>query len=300
MGLPPTTSSAERSHRQVMAGLAANVLLAGGKLIAGVVGHSYALIADAVESLADMLGSVVILGGLHIGAREPDKDHPYGHGKAEALAATIVALMVLIAGAGVLVKSFDSFRERAAPPASWTLGVLIVVVLVKGALYLRGRRLARATGSAALGVDASHHLSDAVSSLAALTGVALAVLKGWTWADGAAGLVGGALIVVNGAMLLRAPVHELMDKEPHGVPGDAASAAAEVPGVRRVQKALVRQSGPWLWIDMHVWVDPDMSVRDSHRLAHAVKDAVRARMPRVRDVLVHVEPDAAARPAPDA
>lgn len=285
----------ERAARLALVGLGVNMSLAGMKLIAGVVGHSYALIADAVESMADLLGSVVIWGGLKIGARPADEDHPYGHGKAESLAALVVAGMVLAAGIAVAVKAIDVLITPVRAPAPWTLIVLGVVLVSKETMFRVVRRAARATGSSAVHTDAWHHRTDAITSLAAAIGIGLSVFAGWTRADGVAALLGGLLIVGNGVALARRPLHELMDREPDGLTGRASEIASRVPGVELVQQCKARQSGTTSFIDMHVWVDGAMSVRESHALAHAVKDAVRGQLPQIADVLIHIEPADRAR-----
>lgn len=276
----------------MLIGLLANVALASLKLLAGIVGHSYALIADAIESMADILGSAVILGGLHIAARPADQNHPYGHGKAEALAAMVVAIMVLAAGIGIGVKSVDQIMSPHHAPAAWTLGVLIVVLVVKFGLFRVVRKAGKASGSGAVHVDAWHHWTDAMTSLAALIGISISLIggAGYERADPIAALVASGVIVMNAILLFRTPLRELMDEEPSSVVEQARLLATAVDGVIHVEKTAARASGGRHWIDMHVWVDPTMSIVEAHDLSHRVKDAVRGKMPSVVDVLVHVEP----------
>jgi cation diffusion facilitator family transporter len=281
-----------RGQRLALAGLLATIGLATTKLVAGILGHSYALIADAIESMVDIVASVVIWGGLHIASKPADEDHPYGHGRAETVAAMIVAVLVGSAGLGIGIKAVHQVVSPGQTPARFTLWVLIAVIVVKLALFRFVRRAAREVGSGAMHVDAWHHAGDAITSVAALVGISAAILAGpgYAWADGAAALVAACVIILNGVLLVRAPLRDLMDTSPPDIVETARRTAAAVPGVVNVQKAVARKSGVQYWLDMHVRVDPQMTVRDSHALAHRVKDEVRAVMPDVADVLVHIEP----------
>ena len=160
--------STGRGVRAAQTGVLVNAGLAVVKLLAGIFGHTYALIADAVESGADVLGSLIVWGGLAVAARPPDEDHPFGHGKAEALAALAVALMLLAAAAGIAFEAAREIRTPHQVPAPWTLGVLVAVIVVKGALSRRVGRVGSAIGSTAVRADAWHHLSDALTSAGGL------------------------------------------------------------------------------------------------------------------------------------
>jgi cation diffusion facilitator family transporter len=291
-GPVPAPPDFSRGQRLAIAGLLATIGLATTKLIAGILGHSYALIADAMESMVDIVGSVVIWGGLHIASKPADEDHPYGHGRAETVAAMIVAFLVGSAGLAIGIKAVHQVLEPGPAPARFTLWVLIAVIVVKVAMFRFVRAAARETRSGAMHADAWHHASDAVTSVAALFGISAAIMggPGYAWADGAAALVAACVIVLNGVLLVRAPLRDLMDTSPPDIVERALRTAAGVGGVANVQKVVARKSGVQYWLDMHVRVDPDMTVRDSHALAHRVKDEVRAVMPDVADVLVHIEP----------
>ncbi len=274
-------------------GAVVNLLLAVGKLIAGLVGHSQALVADAIESFADLFGSMIVWRGLVVAARPPDDDHPYGHGKAEALSAAVIAVLLLVAAAGIAGQSLRMIFVDHPAPHPWTLAVLFGVVVVKELLFRFALGQGQATDSSAVKTDAWHHRSDAITSLAAAVGISLAVVGGPTWAaaDDGAAIVAAGIIAFNGWHLLRPALEELMDTMPsNGVTGDIRSAAAAVEGVDNVEKCYVRRMGWQLFVDMHIRVDPDMTVARSHAIAHAVKDSVRSAVGNVRDVLVHVEP----------
>jgi cation diffusion facilitator family transporter len=285
-----TATDTTRGQRLALTGLLVNVVLSMIKLLAGLVGHSYALVADAIESMTDIVGSVVIWGGLRIASKPADEDHPYGHGKAESLAALIVAMMIIAAGLGIAAKSISEILTPHHTPAAFTLWVLIAVVIIKGALFWFVRRASKETGSGAVAVDAWHHVSDAVTSLAAFVGITISLIWAYPAADDIAALLASAIIIFNGVLLFRGPVHELMDREPPEVVAQARAVAESIPGVVNTEKIAAHTHGTRYWVDMHVRVDPLMSVRDAHALSHKVKDAVRERLPRVADVLIHIEP----------
>ncbi|HYE60528.1 MAG TPA: cation diffusion facilitator family transporter [Phycisphaerales bacterium] len=294
---PSVQASNRRARTLVFAGLATNVTLAALKLGAGIVGNSYALIADAIESLADIFGSAVIWVGLRVAARPRSERHPYGYGKAESLAALIVALLMFGAGIGICIEAIREIRTPHHAPAWWTLLVLAGTVIVKESLFRAVRRAAKDTTSAAVETDAWHHRADAITSAAAFIGIAIALIggRGYEQADDWAALFAAAMIFINASLLIGGPVRELLDVTSPEEVETASAIAARVPGVVTVHKVFARKSGTQYWLDMHVWVDPAMTVRDAHTLAHAVKDAIREANPRISDVLIHVEP-AAERP----
>lgn len=278
--------------RVTLVGLGVNVLLATIKLIAGIFGHSYALVADAVESFSDILGSFVIWGGLKMSSKPPDEDHPYGHGKAEALAALAVAGLLAVAAIGIASKSIHEIITPHHAPAAWTLIVLVVVVVAKEVMFRVARRVAREEKSDAVQTDAWHHRADAITSLAAFIGIGISVWKGpgWEPADDWAALLAAALILWNAASLARQPLAELLDQKPEAIPERAAAIARTVDGVRDVEQSHARKAGPRFWVDMHVEVDPEMSVADAHVISGKVKAAIKAQMPEVAGVLIHIEP----------
>ncbi len=286
--------------RLPLLGLLVSVALALVKLFSGLIGHSYALIADAVESIADIFASMVVWGGVMIAARPPDDDHPYGHGKAEPLAALVVALMLIAAGAGIAIQSIREILVPHHGPAPFTLWVLLGVVAVKEILFRIVHRAGARSGSSALLADAWHHRSDAITSFVAAVGISIALIGGerYASADGWAALVASGVILFNAWRLLMPPLHELMDADQQDVTERARAVAAGVAGILDVEKVTARKAGTGYWADMHIEVDPDMSVRDAHELAHRVKDAVMAAMPAVRDVLVHIEPPRQIPPEP--
>lgn len=279
--------------RVALLGMAINILLALVKITAGIFGNAYALIADGIESTLDIGGSAVIWGGLKFAARPPDETHPYGHGKAEPIAAIVVAVGVIIAAGGLAVQSVREILVPHHAPAPWTLVVLIVVVLVKEILYRSVIRIGRDVESTAVQTDAWHHRSDALTSIAAFIGISIALVggEGWEPADDWAALLACGLIAFNGYRLLSPALHEIMDTAPRGDLNEKIrAAAAQVPGVLEIEKTLVRKMGLRFYVDLHLRVDGEISVTAGHDIAHDVKSAIRATEPRIADVLVHVEP----------
>ena len=291
----------ERGLRAARAGLLINVGLVIVKLGAGAFGRSYALIADGVESSLDVVSSLVVWGGLRITARPADEDYPYGYGKAEALATVIVALLLVGAAAVIAAAAIREIRTPHHMPAPFTLAVVPVVVVVKEVLFRRVLRIGHETGSSAVQADAWHHRSDAITSAAAFVGIALALWggPGWEAADDWAALAASLVIALNGVRLLRPAVGDLMDRMPAGPDVDRIARAAEaVEGVRAVEKLRVRRLGLDYYVDLHVQADPEVPLREAHTLSGKVKGAIKAAVPGVAGVLIHMEPYEGEPPPP--
>jgi len=270
-----------------------SVLLATVKITAGLLGHSYALIADGIESLLDVVSSLVVWGGLRIAAFPPDHNHPYGHGKAESLVAIVVSLGLLVAAPGLAVQSVREIVTPQHGPAPFTLAVLVLVVAVKEFLYRRLARIGRATASTALAVDAWHQRLDALTSIAAFVGISIALVggAGYESADDWAALVACGIIGWSGIRLLRSSIGEVMDAAaPEALCSAIRSVAESAPGVVAVEKCIARKSGPGWLVDIHVEVDGRLSVVDGHAIGHRVKEALCSSNLGVLDVLVHIEP----------
>ena len=286
-------SRLKRSLRVTLIGLAVNVLLAAVKLTAGILGQSYALIADAVESLADVFSSIIVWRGVVVAAAPADEDHPYGHGKAEPIAAAIVASILLLAALGIMVQAVRAILSPHEGPAPFTLAILLITILVKEGLFRYVIREGVQIDSAVVRMDAWHHRSDAITSLTAAIGISIALVGGGRFAsaDSLAAIVGAAIIAWNGWRLLRPSLDELMDAAPNkSFSTQIVDIAGSVPGVNAVEKCIVRKMGFHYFVDMHVEVDPQMTVQQGHDIAHQVKDQIRERLPSVHDVLVHIEP----------
>ena len=214
----------QRSLRATFLGLAINAVLSVAKLAAGIFGHSHALIADAVESFADVFSSIIVWRALVVAAAPADDDHPYGHGKAEPLAAAVVATMLLLAAAGIGVKSVQELSSPQRGPEPFTLLVVIAVVVIKEALFRFVHREASALESTAVRSDAWHHRSDAITSLAASIGITVALVggKNYAGADDVAAIVAAGIIAWNGWQLLRPAMDELMEPVESPFPFDTS------------------------------------------------------------------------------
>jgi cation diffusion facilitator family transporter len=289
-----TGSSMSRAGARVaLLGLVINVVLASVKIVAGVVGHAYVLIADGMESVLDIGGSIVIWGGLTVAARPPDMTHPYGHGKAEPLAALLVALCVLAAAIGLAIESVREILTPHHGPAPFTLAVLVVVIVIKEVLFQYVNRIGQNLESTAVQTDAWHHRSDALTSAAAFIGISIALIGGERWqsADDWAALFACAVIAANGIRLARPAFYEIMDTAPSGkIVRCIRAVASSVSGVVEVEKCYARKMGLDYYVDLHVGVDGNISVQAGHEIAHRVKSAIQQSDSRVADVLVHVEP----------
>jgi cation diffusion facilitator family transporter len=277
-------------------GMAVNLVLAVVKIVAGFVGNSYALIADGIESAADIVSSLVVWTGLKISALPPDEDHPYGHGKAEPIAGLIVALALL--GAAIFI-AWQSIREIITPhhsPAWFTLVVLVLVIATKELLYRFVFRVGNDLASTAVKGDAWHHRSDALTSAAAFVGISIALIggEGYESADDWAALLACVVILFNGYKIFRTALAEIMDTAaPDALQQQIRALSAAVPGVVRIEKCRTRKSGLSLIVEIHIEVDGDLSVRRGHEIAHEVSNRLTASELSILHVIAHVEPAAA-------
>jgi cation diffusion facilitator family transporter len=285
--------AARRGIQAAQLGLLVNAVLAVVKLIAGVVGNAYALVADAVESSADIFSSMVVWRGLRIASREADDDYPFGYGKAEALATAVVALMLLGAAVGIAVEAVREILTPHHTPAPFTLAVLVGVVVVKEVLYRRVVAVGDEVRSTAVKADAWHHRSDALTSIAAFIGISIALVggPGWESADDWAALFAAGIIVFNALKLLRPAIDDIMDRRP-GTELEAriSAAALGTPEVQAIEKVRIRKVGLTYQVDLHVQANPAMSLHDAHLLSGRVKGAIRTAVPEVEGVLIHMEP----------
>jgi cation diffusion facilitator family transporter len=285
--------ASERGIRSAQLGILVNTLLAIAKLIAGLVGNAYALVADAVESTADIFSSTIVWGGLRLASRDPDDAYPFGYGKAEPLAAAVVSLMLLAAALGIAIEAISEIRTPHRSPAPWTLVVLVVVMAIKWLLSRRVRGVGVDIGSTAVKADASHHLSDAVTSAAAFVGISIALWggPGWESADDWAALLASGVIFFNGVNMLRPTLQDLMDRMPGPEVVEPIRRAAEsVDGVLATEKLAVRRAGIAYRVTIHVQADPKLPLDAAHVLGGRVKSAIRTAVPGVKYVLVHMEP----------
>lgn len=271
-----------------------NCVLALVKIVTGIIGDAYALVADGIESIADIFSSAIVWSGLRIATKPPDETHPYGHGKAESLAGIIVSLFLFCAAVLIAVQSVHEIQTPHGTPAWYTLLVLGLVIGVKEALFRANVRVGNALQSSALKGDAWHHRSDALTSLAAFVGISVAIIggPGYENADDWAALLACVVIVYNAVDLLRTGVNEVMDASaPVALDREIRQIAGSVEGVLAVEKCRVRKSGLTLLMDIHLIVNGERTVRSGHDIAHAVKNRLLASTIPVTDIVVHIEPD---------
>jgi cation diffusion facilitator family transporter len=289
-----TARLAHAGARLVLWGMLLNAVLAAAKFAGGVFGHTYALIADGAESLLDILSSLLVWMGFRVAARPPDADHPYGHGKAEAVSALAVAVFIFAMAGWV---GWHAIREIVTPhrgPAWWTLPLLAGVIVAKWIFSRRLNAAGEMSGSTALGAEALHHWTDAMTSAAAFVGIAIALIggPGWETADDWAALFACVVIAFNGVGMLGKALGDVMDTAaPEEFDREIRNIAMAVPGVCTLDKVRVRKSGLSHLVDIQVRVDGELTVREGHDIAHAVKDALIASAScAVSDVSVHIEP----------
>ncbi|HXS24630.1 MAG TPA: cation diffusion facilitator family transporter, partial [Gemmatimonadales bacterium] len=284
-----TEPRVRKSIRTTQVGLLTNTALAIVKVIAGIAGHSQALIADGIESTADVCSSLVVWSGLRISARSADDDYPFGYGKAEPLSALAVGLLLMLAALMIAVESVRQILTPHLTPRPFTLVVLVAVVLIKEVLFRRVIRVGADVGSTAVQADAWHHRSDAITSAAAFVGISVALIggPGWEAADDWAALLASVIIVYNAIGVIRPATQDLMDRAPgEEMISRVAAAAAAVPGVSAIEKLKVRKAGMGYYVDLHVQADPAMPLHAAHVLSGMVKSAIREAVPEVTGALI--------------
>ena len=285
---------AGKGMKSTLVGIFINLGLALAKCSAGLIGHSFALVADGLESGADVISGLAVYFGLRLAAKPPDRDHPYGHGKAEPIAAAIVGLTLVAAASAIMIESIHHILIPHQLPQPYTLVVLAGVLIVKELLFRYVGSVGNAIGSVAVKTDAWHHRSDAITSAFAFFGISIALLggQGWESADDWAALCASVIILYNAWKQMRPALFELTDRTPDPtLEARVRTVAGQVPGVLGLDKCFVRKMGFSYYVDLHVIVNGGMSVREGHHIAHRVEDEVLASLPQISEVLVHIEPE---------
>jgi cation diffusion facilitator family transporter len=284
---------ATQGIQKIQQGIFLNLVLSVVKFFAGVFGNSFALVADALESLADVFSSIIVWFGLSTASKAPDENHPFGHGKAEPMAALFVAISLITAAIFIAIESVRNILTPHELPAAFTLVVLVLVISLKEIMYRRAVKTAKEIGSLAVESDAWHHRSDALTSLAAAVGVTIAILggKGYESADDWAALLAAVMIVYNAFLIFKPALGEMMDEAPPAsFVAEIKGLARQVEGILDVEKCFIRKSGFEYFIDLHIIVDGNLTVREGHDIGHRVKDHIIKNKPQVWHVLTHVEP----------
>ncbi len=272
----------------------ASFLLAVIKGLAGYFGNSYALIADAIESTADIFSSLFVLFGLKYAKRPADKNHPYGHGKIEPLITFIVVAFLVASAIIIASESIHNIRTPQEAPKSWTLYILAVIILWKEISYRIVIKKSIETNSSSLKADAWHHRSDAITSVAAFIGISIAVFfgDGYEVADDYAALFASGFILYNSYKIFRPALGEIMDEHVYDdLIDEIRKESLKVEGIMGTEKCFVRKAGMQYHVELHAIVDGEISVTEGHSLAHKLKDALKKEIPNLGQVLIHIEPN---------
>lgn len=273
--------------------MSVGAVLSMAKILVGLHAGSASVVSDGLEAAGDVLASAIVYAGLWLASKPPDAEHPYGHGRYETLAGLGVGAMLLVAGSGIFWHSLKHLDLRDERLESYALYPLIAAVVIKTALAVVKFRASKQIGSTALEADAWHDITDLLSTVIAFTAVAVALAHPQVAgpADHAGGLIIGGIILFMAVQVVRRSVGQLLDTMPEaGKMDEIREVALAVPGTRGIEKCYARRTGMKFHVDLHLEVDPDMTVRESHRIATQVRNAVKQHLSWVADVLVHVEP----------
>lgn len=287
------SENADKAVRTTYFSIFSNFCLALIKWLAGFFGNSFALIADAIESTTDIFASILVLLGIKYSKRPADDTHPYGHGRIEPLVTFIVVIFLVISATVIAYQSILNLRTPHDPPEAWTLIVLAVIILWKEGSYQFVMRKSKMLNSTTLRADAWHHRSDAITSVAAFIGISIALWfgEGYERADDWAALFASALILYNCYRIFRPALGEIMDENLFEEIVELVKARSmEVDGVLATEKCFVRKIGMNYLVDLHAVVDAQLTVKEGHDIAHALKDYLMVRIEGISNVFVHIEP----------
>jgi len=283
-------------RRAAWGGIVSNLFLSLVKGVAGYLGNSKALIADAFHSASDVISSVVVLVGINAASKPPDHDHPYGHGKAEMVAAIIVSVLLGVVGIELIIHSGFAFTEPPEVPSGWVIYIILFSILVKEILFQVKNRIGGRMHSQALIADAWHHRSDALSSIAVLAGVGTALMAGtlqmgWlVYADPAAGILIAGMILKMAWDIGYEAVHKTLDHTLHKEDTETMrKKVIEIDGVKSIDSFRAREHGHYIIVDIKISVLADLSVEEGHAISKKVKDEL-LKIENIEDVLVHVNP----------
>lgn len=269
-----------------------NTGLALIKWLTGYFGNSYALIADAIESTTDIFSSLLVLFGLKYSSKPADKNHPYGHGRAEPLV-TFLVVGFLITSATII--AYESIKNIGTPhelPKPYTLIVLGIIIVWKEISYRLVIKKSKETNSSSLKADAWHHRSDAITSIAAFIGISIALILGYESADDWAALFASGFIIYNSYLIFRPALGEIMDEHLYDdIAKQINIVAKKVTGIIDTEKCHIRKSGMKFHVDLHATVDANITVKEGHDIAHHLKDRLKMEIPELADILIHIEPN---------
>jgi cation diffusion facilitator family transporter len=270
-----------------------NATLALVKWLGGYFGNSYALIADALESTTDIFSSILVLLGIIYATRPADKNHPYGHGRAEPLITFLVVAFLVVSATIIAYESIQNIRTPHALPKPYTLYLLAAIIIWKEISFQIVLKKSKTTHSSALKADAWHHRSDAITSVAAFIGIAIAIYfgEGYEEADDWAALFASFFILYNSYRIFRPALGEIMDEHLYDyLEDEIRKIALTVDGIRDTEKCFIRKAGMKFLIDLHARVDSHITVKEGHKIAHDLQSVLMDKLPQIRSVLIHIEP----------
>jgi len=273
--------------------IAGNTVLALIKWITGYFGNSYALIADAIESTTDIFSSLLVLLGLKYAQRPADENHPYGHGRAEALITFVVVAFLVTSATVIAYNSIQNIQTPHELPESYTLFILGAIIVWKEISFQLVMKRSRQINSSSLKADAWHHRSDAITSVAAFIGISIALIfgKGYESADDWAALFASGFILYNSYLIFRPALGEIMDENLHDeLVEKIRQISLTVEGVLGTEKCFIRKTGMAYHVDLHATVDSNITVKAGHDISHKLKDKLKAEIPELQNVLIHIEP----------
>ena len=287
-------SKEQQAVRATYFSIIGNTCLAIIKGLAGFFGNSYALIADGIESTTDIFASLLVLFGIKYSNRPADENHPYGHGRAEPLITFLVVGFLITSATIIAYESIGNIQTPHDLPQSWTLIILGAIIIWKEYSFQLVMKRSIETNSSSLKADAWHHRSDAITSVAAFIGIAIALVlgKGYESADDWAALFASCFILYNSYLIFRPALSEIMDEHLYDdLIEHIRTVAARVEGIIDTEKCFIRKSGMKYHVDLHAIVNAEISVKQGHQLAHKLKDTLRKEIPELGHVLIHIEPD---------
>jgi cation diffusion facilitator family transporter len=289
-------SNIQKAIQATYISIIGNFILAVAKGITGIFGNSFALVADAIESLTDVLSSALVFFGIKYSTRPADSNHPYGHGRAETLVTFLVVGFLVISATVIAYESILNIQTPHEIPENYTLVVLAIIIIIKEIFFRIIAKKGKETNSSSLQADAWHHRSDAITSAMAFVGISIAIFMGpgYETADDWAALFASFLIIFNAYLIFRPALGEILDEHVYDdLVKEIRRISEEVDGVQGTEKCHVRKTGMTYLVDLHLLVNGKLSVTQGHEISHTAKDKLMQELPELANILIHIEPSEA-------
>lgn len=289
-----TATQGKSAIKTIYFSILGNFLLAAIKLISGILGNSYALIADGIESTADVFSSFFVLLGLKYAQKPPDKKHPYGHTMIEPLITFLVVAFLVSSATVIAYESIINIQTPHKVPEAWTLIVLAVIIIWKEGSYRYVSHKSKQTNSSSLKADAWHHRSDAITSVTAFIGISIALIfgEGYETADDWAALFASGFILYNSYLIFRPALGEIMNENVYDdLVEEIRKIAVTVKGISGTEKCFIRKAGMNYLVELHAIVNGKISVEEGHYLAHKLQDDIQKNLPEISHITIHIEPE---------